>query len=226
MRVLYSGNTTACQVVATGSIPVTRSQIMKKKIVIFSLIALTDYQLAKFGQRLILTAFPSFSYVWSLSLPWLAIGILPVIFARQFGMFSLDISLMKRHFKALLVYCALVLAGLALFASLRITSYFHSVQYPFIFFIITPIVEELIFRGWIYDMSKKHIHISPVLITAILFGLNHWQYFGFRITLFAVFQIGYTFVLGLLLGKMREKSGNIYFSTVVHSVINYATLML
>ena len=186
------------------------------------IIALSNYQLAKIIQKLVLYFSPNFSYIWSLSLPWLLIGIVPII-AFRLPVFSLDVSLIRKNSTQILLSISFVVAGLALFVNLGVTSFFHSVKYPFIFFLITPIVEEIIFRGWIYDWSTKILRVNPVLLTAILFGLHHWQYFGYRVTLFAVFQIGYTFILGILFGKLREKSGSIYFPILLHILINYVS---
>ena len=185
-------------------------------------IALSNYQLAKLGQRSILFFSPEFSYIWSLSIPWLMIGIVPAVILKS-NIFSIDLSFLFKNIRQILAYVLLVTVGLAIFVSLGVSSYFHSVKYPFIFFIITPIVEELIFRGWIYDWSSKMLRLSPVLLTAVLFGLHHWQYFGYRITPFAIFQIAYTFVLGLLFGKLRAKSGSIYLSILLHIFINYVS---
>lgn len=185
-------------------------------------IALSDYQLAKLGQRLLLFLLPNFSYIWSLSLPWLMIGVAPILACRS-DIFVVDFSYVRKNIKQVFAYTLLVIAGLTLFVGLGVTSYFHSVKYPFIFFIITPIAEEMIFRGWMYDWSSKIIKLNPVLITAIFFGLHHWQYFDYRITPFAVFQIGYTFMLGLLFGEIRKKSKTIYLSVLLHVLINYVS---
>ncbi|HAU99149.1 MAG: Abortive infection protein [Microgenomates group bacterium GW2011_GWF2_45_18] len=191
-------------------------------VLIILIVTLTNYQLAKHTQQFILRAFPSFSYMWSLSLPWIAIGIIPFLWISRKG-FSLDCRYIQKNIRSLLFYSLLLGLGLGLFIALRFSSSFHAVKYPFIFSVITPIVEELIFRGWIYSVVEKHMKIHPVLGSAVLFGLHHLQYFAYRFTPFAIFQIVYTFFLGLILGKMRQKSGSIYFSTFSHMIINGAS---
>jgi len=199
-----------------------KSNVAVLSSLLILVVALSDYQLAKFGQGLILFLLPNFSYIWSLSLPWLMISVAPILACRS-DIFVVDFSFVRKNIKQIFAYTLLVIAGLTLFVGFGVTSYFHSVKYPFIFFIITPIVEELIFRGWMYDWSSKIVKLSPVLVTALLFGLHHWQYFGYRIVPFAIFQISYTFMLGLLFGKIREKSGNIYLSVLLHVLINYVS---
>src|SRR5687767_2546654 len=90
-------------------------------------IALSNYQLAKMGQKSILALLPNFSYIWSLSLPWLVIGLIPVVVFRL-NIFYLNLQLIRKNIKEILFYSLIVLIGLALFINLGVTSYFHSVK--------------------------------------------------------------------------------------------------
>ena len=186
-------------------------------------IALTNYQFARLIQRVILFLFPSFSYTWSLSLPWILVGIVLSVWTLPSSGLKILLSRIKKNWLHLLAYSLIVCSGLGLFYIFGITKYFHSVKNPFIFFIITPVAEELIFRGWIYGQLEK-IKISPILGSSILFGLHHLQYFRYIPTPFAIFQVVYTFILGLLLGKMRGKSGSVYLSIAMHILINWFTV--
>lgn len=84
---------------------------------------------------------------------------------------------------------------------------------------ITPIVEELISRSWLFAEVKRLTKFSPVLITSILFAIQHLQYYNFILTWFAQFQIEYTFFLGLVLTKLRLKSGSIYIPLAIHMLV-------
>lgn len=186
-------------------------------------LALTNYQIAKFIQRVLLEWFPLWSYQLTMSVPWFIVCSVPAAFAfSQSGIFLYS-QLFLRHWRSLLLLSTLVAAGLVVFVLLGITQYFHSVKYPLIFFLVTPLVEELLFRGWIYGQLEKN-EWWPVLGSALLFGLHHLQYFSYRPTPFALFQIAYTFVLGLLFGMMRKKSGSIYPSLLTHMLINWVTV--
>lgn len=193
------------------------------QIITIILIALTNYQLAKFVQKIILDFFPLSSYQLALSIPWIAIGIIPFIILKSNSGLVLIKKPLKQNWKSLLWLCGLIILGLTLFSTLEITKYFHSVKYPLIFFLVTPLVEELVFRGWIFNQLKKY-NLYPVLISSVLFGLHHLQYFNYIPTAFALFQITYTFFLGLILGKLRSKSQSIYLPLIMHVLINWVTI--
>jgi membrane protease YdiL (CAAX protease family) len=185
------------------------------------LLALSNYKLAQFLQSYFPNNLP---YEYSLAIPWIAISLgLCLISPRGFGLL-IDLAQIKRNRRRLLISSALVLLGLSLFIGFGITKYFHSVKYPFVFFLIIPLVEELIFRGFIYGTLEKFGKYSPIIVSSILFGLHHLQYSNFSITTFIVFQILYTLSLGLLFGKIRKLSGSIYVSLLLHILINFVVL--
>jgi membrane protease YdiL (CAAX protease family) len=189
------------------------------------LLALTNYQLAKLTQHILLTGMPHVSYQFSLVIPWLLVCLIPCLFQIKKSGLSLQTARLKKNWKTVMVLMSLVVIGLGMFVGLGITQYFHSVAYPYIFFLATPLVEELLFRGFIYGQVKK-ITGYPVVVSAILFGMHHLQYFDYQLTKFALFQISYTFLLGIIFGLMRKKSGSIYPSLVSHIVINWITILV
>ena len=187
------------------------------------LFSLCNYLLAKFSQNWLLAIWPQFSYTLALIIPWIGFGFLLNLAAGMNGL-KLNFPLVLRNKRGLILISTWILAGLGLFSILGITQYFHAVKYPLIFYLYTPIAEELIFRGFIYRLIERGGQHSPVFISALLFGLHHLQYFNFSLTRFAIFQVAYTFVLGLLLGKMRKLSGNIYPGLMAHVVINFVSV--
>ena len=202
----------------------------KSKLLLFGtgflliILSLTDYQLAKLAQTFILHVAPVISYELALSISWLFIATVPLVLFSRSAMQLHKESLIK-NWRSLVFLFSIVLIGLFLFVIFHITQYFHTVKSPLIFFIVTPIAEEFLFRGAVYKQLKK-MAINPVLGSAVLFGLHHLQYFNFHLTRFAIFQITYTFFLGLLFGMMRQKSKSIYPSLATHIVINAVTLYL
>ena len=164
------------------------------------------------------------SYVVSVSLAWSLIALFLTLFSLKDSGLRFNLKQIVKDRNKILFLTALVLLGLLLFVFLGITKYFHSVMYPIVFFLVTPIVEEIIFRGWIYGQIEKFKFGSPIIISSLLFGFHHLQYFDYRLTLFAIFQIFYTFVLGLLLARIRKLSGSIYLGLVIHILINFITL--
>ena len=79
--------------------------------------------------------------------------------------------------------------------------------------IFGPIVEELIFRGWIFGLLQKRAGPGlTILLTAAGWSLLHYEYS------WAV--IGVIFVDGLLLGLARWRSGSVYPPIAMHILYN------
>lgn len=91
--------------------------------------------------------------------------------------------------------------------------------------------EELIFRAFAITIlglgTKKRIFSDRIslanLIAAIIFGLAHVQIIFTPLSAsFSPFQILYAFVLGLFYGDCYEKSGNVIYPMMMHSMSNAA----
>jgi len=81
--------------------------------------------------------------------------------------------------------------------------------------IVIPIMEELIFRGWLFSQigQTKLGNIGALLLTSVIFTVIHAQY-EHSITFIMIFA------LGLLLAFVRYKSNNISYSIAMHIVFN------
>ena len=77
--------------------------------------------------------------------------------------------------------------------------------------VLAPIVEEIIFRGWLY--GKLRIKIpkwAAILVTSLLFGLVHLQW-----------NVGITvFCMSVVNCLLREVTGTIYAGILVHILNN------
>lgn len=84
--------------------------------------------------------------------------------------------------------------------------------------IFGPILEELIFRGIIYNKLKViHKHSVAVLITGLIFGLMHGN----------LVQFIYTFFFNFILIKSYEKENNLLIPIIIHiSANSIITLLL
>lgn len=83
--------------------------------------------------------------------------------------------------------------------------------------IVGPIIEELFFRGFMYNAVKRHIGVFwAALITASFFALLHAHLVGF-IPIVA---------LGLVLAYLYEKTGTLVSSITVHMIHNLSTVAL
>lgn len=82
--------------------------------------------------------------------------------------------------------------------------------------IIPPILEETIFRGFMFPaMAKRFGPVMGAILASILFGLAHLQV-----------NVGiYTFLLGLLLCLMYYKLRSTVPGMVLHALNNYAAYM-
>jgi membrane protease YdiL (CAAX protease family) len=88
--------------------------------------------------------------------------------------------------------------------------------------IIVPVMEELMFRGWLYSKvaQTKLGNIGALVFSSILFTAIHTQYNNI-ITLIMIF------LLSLLLGFARYKNGNISYCIAIHILFNsLATIAL
>lgn len=77
--------------------------------------------------------------------------------------------------------------------------------------IIGPVLEELIFRGIIYNNLKKYTSfIKSIVVTGLLFGIFHGN----------LIQFIYAFLFNIILIKVYERDNNILSPIIVHISAN------
>lgn len=77
--------------------------------------------------------------------------------------------------------------------------------------IIAPLAEELLFRGYLYDLLERRVGATPaVIVTAWLFALFHFSF----VTFIPIFM------MGLWMGHLRKRTGSILPSLVFHGSNN------
>lgn len=83
--------------------------------------------------------------------------------------------------------------------------------------VVAPIMEELLFRGWLYgNLRVKIPKWLAILLVSVLFGLIHFQW-----------NVGISvFVLSIVACILREVTGNIYAGTLVHMINNGVAFLL
>ncbi|MBO9492307.1 CPBP family intramembrane metalloprotease [Endozoicomonas sp. G2_1] len=86
--------------------------------------------------------------------------------------------------------------------------------------LLVPIIEELIFRGWLFTRiaTTKLGNIGAVTITSLIFTVIHSQYQ--HLTTFAVI-----FSLGLLLAIARHKTNNTSYCIAIHIIFNSLSIL-
>lgn len=102
------------------------------------------------------------------------------------------------------------------------------------FGITTPILEEIIFRGYGWHQFKKEKlgNISVLIITSICFGIFHLGYY-YQIAYATQFhsdapsmhsimvtKVIFATVLGFIMGLIRWKSNKVFGPIIVHSLLN------
>ena len=82
--------------------------------------------------------------------------------------------------------------------------------------LIGPVIEELMFRGIIYNELKKKItSMAAILITTLFFALTH----------FNIFQVIYALALGFILIFVYEKYKDIKAPIILHMASNITTTL-
>lgn len=105
-------------------------------------------------------------------------------------------------------------------------SYFNLLMLPisivgFVSIVLAPIGEEIMIRGYIYGYLKnKFGSVIGNILQAFIFAFLHYNIF--RVNIIAVCM---SFVVGLLMGFLYEKSGSLYPSMISHGIINYLVII-
>ncbi|HBU12008.1 MAG TPA: hypothetical protein DEB31_04575 [Clostridiales bacterium] len=73
-----------------------------------------------------------------------------------------------------------------------------------------PVIEELVFRKLLIDRLARYGEWVAVFMSALLFGLFHGNFL----------QFFYAFGLGLAFGHLYYKTGRIWYTILLHCVIN------
>ena len=77
--------------------------------------------------------------------------------------------------------------------------------------IVSPITEEIVFRGLVYNRLRRTFSLPISLITSsLLFGIYHGN----------IVQAFYGFLLGLLIAWIYEKYGSFLMPVLIHSTAN------
>lgn len=77
--------------------------------------------------------------------------------------------------------------------------------------IVAPVAEEILFRGYLYGKLRRHVPIwAAIIVTSILFGAIHGTW-NVAID---------TFALSVVLCTLREITGNIWASMLLHMAKN------
>lgn len=76
--------------------------------------------------------------------------------------------------------------------------------------VLAPIFEELVFRKLIIDRTRRYGEVTAIMFSALAFGLFHCN----------LYQLFYAFGIGLILGYVYVRSGNVILTIIIHMIIN------
>lgn len=83
--------------------------------------------------------------------------------------------------------------------------------------VIAPFIEELFFRGYLFDqLRKKAGPVLTIVTTSLLFAIVH----------FSLASLVPIFLLGMIMGILRERSNSILPSIIFHSANNLLALIV
>ncbi len=89
--------------------------------------------------------------------------------------------------------------------------------------ILAPLLEEVLFRGFLQNFLKKYLGvIGSICITAFIFALFHYSPVQ-RLGNFSV--VGSLFVLAFFLGFIYERQQNLISSIVLHATFNFISII-
>jgi hypothetical protein len=90
---------------------------------------------------------------------------------------------------------------------------------------VAPLVEETVFRGYLYPLFAKSFGIVPgILLTGVLFGLMHGSQLGWTWGI-----VGLLILVGIIFTFVRAHTGTVLASFLLHlgynSMIAVATII-
>jgi membrane protease YdiL (CAAX protease family) len=161
-----------------------------------------------------------------------------LLFDLIFSIFVLFLIKEKFNFKfnytdlkkpALLILILAIAVLLLLILFKWQTPFLYITHYEIKLVLAAPIIEELLFRGALTGILRKHVSRTRLLfISAGLFSISH--FYSFFITpqefhSFILLQTGYTFILGYILAKDFEENFNFARVILLHFVFNVIFLV-
>lgn len=97
----------------------------------------------------------------------------------------------------------------------------------FVYYIGVAFIEELYIRGLLQNILEKLFHkkqnaaVHAIVLSAVIFGIGHiFGTLGSPL-LTIICKVVWTIALGLYLGAVYKKTGNLWVSIILHAVIDF-----
>lgn len=154
--------------------------------------------------------------------------------ARRGAPFGEYIGLRRISVKAVIVALAVIVGFIILSALINyalditaetdvMTEAYMTSVWPALFWIaavvFAPVFEEVFFRGFLFEgfRNSRMGVIGAILLTSFFWSVSHLQY--------NLFQIAAIFVLGILLGIARYRTGTIWAPLIMHVFNNILAVL-
>jgi membrane protease YdiL (CAAX protease family) len=109
-----------------------------------------------------------------------------------------------------LTHQQLTITGLNI--SLSLLTKFDKIIYLILMVLITPIVEEIVYRGFLFNLLLKKYSVKlALIISSLIFAFFHLRFAG----------IGFLFVYGLFFGYVYYKTNSLIAPILAHFTINF-----
>lgn len=82
--------------------------------------------------------------------------------------------------------------------------------------VLAPIFEELVFRKLIIDRTRRYGEAIAILYSSLAFGIFHCN----------LYQLFYAFAIGILLGYVYVRTGNVILTIIMHMIMNSSSAIL
>ena len=80
---------------------------------------------------------------------------------------------------------------------------------------LAPIFEELVFRKLIIDRTRRYGEFTAIMFSSLAFGLFHCN----------LYQLFYAFAIGLVLGYVYVRTGNVILTIIIHLIVNTSSCL-
>lgn len=95
---------------------------------------------------------------------------------------------------------------------------------------LTAIIEETIFRLMLNAFLKEHLKkdslILRIVIMAVIFSLCHFLNYFPHLNFAALYQVCYTFLFGVMISYLYERTHNLCLCFITHAVYNFGGLLV
>lgn len=148
---------------------------------------------------------------------------LMMIFIKKYNLDSkYGLDKLPQNSKKFLYFIPCIILGTVNFwGGFKISYVGKELVYASISMILIGVIEEIIFRGFLFKAIEKNKGITPaILITSITFGIGHILNLVAQPGIDTMLQVMYAIAFGFMFVYMFYKSGSLYPCIILHSIIN------